>query len=93
MGRMASEISLPVQLGRAIQLRTVSERDDGEAACDACGRGLSQAGHLRGTVRHHALGDTEYTGHGFCDDGCLREWVREVRAAGGDIDWRPDRSW
>lgn len=90
---MASDISVPVELGRAIQLRTVSERDGGDTDCDSCGRGLAHGSHLRGTVRHHALGDTEYTDHRFCDAGCLDEWVREVRAAGGDIDWRADESW
>jgi hypothetical protein len=54
---------------------------------------VARASHLRGAVRHHALGDTEYTGHRFCDAGCLREWVRKVRAVGGDIDWRADESW
>lgn len=91
---MATEIDTPLQLGRAIQLRTVDVREDGAAECDACGDGLAEAPHLGGTVRHHALGDTEYTDHRFCDDGCLREWVREAREAGGSIDWRVGReSW
>lgn len=91
---MATEIDTPVQLGRAIQLRAVDVREDEDAACDACGDGVDRDRHLGGTVRHHALGDTEYTDHRFCDDGCLREWVHEARAAGGTIDWGVGReSW